>query len=122
MTLTQNCGTKKTFLLHRVIAITYIPNPDDLPQVNHKDGNKSNNNYLNLEWVTGQQNVTHSVEQGLVKRGNKRPNAMLTDDQVRELRQLRKDGKSYYDLGRQFNIAYQTAHKVCTRQTYTHVI
>lgn len=47
---------------HRIIAQTFIPNPDNLPVVNHKDGNKLNNEVSNLEWVTYSENSIHSVE------------------------------------------------------------
>lgn len=57
----------KTYKVHRLIAKTFIPNPLNLPQVNHKDGNKLNNNYLNLEWCTQQQNTQHAYDNGLAK-------------------------------------------------------
>lgn len=50
----------KTYTLHLLIADLFIPNPDNLPQVNHKDGNKENNKASNLERVTIQQNCLHS--------------------------------------------------------------
>lgn len=114
-------GKAKTYLVHRLVAEMHIPNPDKLPQVNHLDGNKSNNVYWNLEWCSCQHNVTHSVVTGLVKRGDNRPNAKLTDKQVIDMRSLRAQGASYYELGRLFGVAYQTAHKVCSNQTYTHI-
>lgn len=119
--LTRKDGQKQSYLVHRLVAKKFIPNPHNLPQVNHKDGDKDNNSVDNLEWVTGQQNVKHSVKTGLIKRGDDRPNAKLSAKAVKELRALREEGYNYYELGRMFNIAYQTAHKVCTRQTYTHI-
>ena len=50
-------GTRKYFLVHRLVAIVYIPNPFNHPCVNHKDGNRQNNNLNNLEWCTNMYNT-----------------------------------------------------------------
>ena len=52
-------GKKKMFYAHRLVAETYLDNPNKLPVVNHKDGNKLNNNINNLEWVTYSENTQH---------------------------------------------------------------
>ena len=54
-------GKKKTkkYRVNRLVALAFIPNPYDLPQVNHKDGNKENNSYTNLEWATNEINSKH---------------------------------------------------------------
>ena len=62
--LTHN-GHKKTFKIHRIVAQYFIPNPFNKPIVNHKDGNKINNNVFNLEWVTDWENVIHAKDYGL---------------------------------------------------------
>ena len=51
----------KRLSIHRLVALTYIPNPNNLPQVNHKDENKLNNNVNNLEWCTNQYNMTYGT-------------------------------------------------------------
>ena len=56
---------KTTFKVHREVAQAFIPNPNDLPQVNHKDGEKTNNRADNLEWVTNAQNQAHAIASGL---------------------------------------------------------
>lgn len=58
-------GKKKAALVHRLIATSFIPNPDNKPMVNHIDGNKLNNHVDNLEWVTCQENLKHARDTGL---------------------------------------------------------
>lgn len=58
-------GKPKTFKLHSLLAKAFIPNPLNKREVNHKDGNKLNNNLDNLEWVTHHENMIHSWNMGL---------------------------------------------------------
>lgn len=60
ITLYKN-GKKKTFLVHRLVAITFIDNPNNLPMVNHKDENKENNCVDNLEWCNARYNLTYGT-------------------------------------------------------------
>lgn len=68
MVLATKCHSEsKTFLIHRLVATAFVPNPNSYPQINHKDGNKTNNHYSNLEWVTQSQNQRHAYTIGLQK-------------------------------------------------------
>lgn len=54
-------GKKVSYEVHRLVAKTYIPNPENLPQVNHKDEDKTNNHVSNLEWVTCKENANYGT-------------------------------------------------------------
>lgn len=62
--LTSEKG-QRSFAVHRLVAMAFIKNPRQAPEVNHKDGNKLNNHVSNLEWVTHQENILHAISIGL---------------------------------------------------------
>ena len=61
---------RKTLLVHRILALVFIPNIDNKPCINHIDGNKLNNSLTNLEWVTYGENQKHAYRIGLITREN----------------------------------------------------
>lgn len=80
--------------VHRIVAKLFIPNPENKPQVNHIDGNKSNNIVSNLEWVTGSENCKHAWDNKLTK-GKHRPLVILD----------KRDGKIY-----RFDNTHEASH------------
>jgi hypothetical protein len=75
----------KVYLVHRLVAMAYIPNPDNLPMINHIDCNPLNNHVDNLEWCTARENTLHAIKHG---RHVAFKNRVLTDAQVRQIREL----------------------------------
>lgn len=66
VTLYDDNGNIKTMRVHKLVAEAFIENKDNLPQVNHKDGNKLNNVVSNLEWITNYDNMQHAIKNGLI--------------------------------------------------------
>jgi hypothetical protein len=83
-------GKRKTIPIHRIVGETYLPNPDNLPEIDHKDDNRFNNHYTNLEWVTGEENRDRARQSGISPH-------KLTDDDVRYIR------KNYQRYSKDFN-------------------
>lgn len=64
-------GKGKTHKIHRMVAEAFVPNVDGKPLINHKDGNKQNNHFENLEWCTYSENLKHAWDMGLTQ-GNRK--------------------------------------------------
>lgn len=88
----------KAHYVHRLVAQTFLPNPNNLPEVNHIDGNKQNNSVSNLEWVTRKDNVTHAVSTGLRTYENR-----LSEQEFLQLLYNVIAGESYLDLSKKVN-------------------
>lgn len=88
----RKCGMRYKARIHRLVAEAFIPNPDNLPEINHKDGNKQNNSVENLEWCTRSANMKHAYETGLetVKYGANHHRSKLTQEQADYIRKVYK--------------------------------
>ncbi len=100
-------GKYCTFMVHRIIAITFIPNPGNLRDVNHKNCDKTDNRVENLEWLSHYQNIRHGVKNGRIKFGENSPHAKLTNAQVREIRNRAiEGGETHAILAKEFGVSY----------------
>jgi len=114
----------KKFLVHRLIAQAFIPNPNNLREVNHKDGNRRNNVPENLEWVTSKQNKKHAWDNGMyTHKGECHYLSKLTEDKVRKIRQLISEGKmSYTNIGKMFDVTQGTVSSIKCGKIWNHVL
>jgi hypothetical protein len=93
----------KHLMVHRLVGIAFIKNPQNKPQINHIDSNKSNNIALNLEWCTASENQIHAIINGKVQLGEDRQNATISNEQARYIRTLNKNGLNCVEIGKKLN-------------------
>lgn len=115
-------GGVKTFKVHRLVAKAFIPNSLNLPQVNHLDGDKSNNNDWNLEWSTAKNNIIHSLVVLKKKRacGEK---CFLSKLKKIDVLQIRKkvNSTSRKKLATQYNVSTKTIGHIVNQKTWKHL-
>lgn len=116
-------GYKFTERVHRMVAETFIPNPEGKETVNHINSIRDDNIISNLEWSTQQENVQHSYDsESNSNKGDMHPRAILTEDIVREARTLRKQGMSVRNLAMIYGVKPDTMNAAITGKNWGHVV
>lgn len=97
----------KSYSVHRLVALAWIPNPENLPEVNHKDGDKTNNHRTNLEWVSRSQNKRHAFEVLGVQgpREFKSPRCVVSNEDVCIMKHRHDLGETYKQIARDYEIS-----------------
>jgi NUMOD4 motif/HNH endonuclease len=116
-------GHRNHVNIYRLVAEVFIPNPENKPFVNHIDGNRMNNRLDNLEWVTCSENFKHAIKHGLFipKRGEEHWISKLTEENVKQIRVLRKQGVTYTKMGEMFGVSKTVTRNACLGVTWRNV-
>ena len=118
-------GKVKNHLIHRLVAILFIENPNDLPQVNHIDGNKLNNCVDNLEWITSSNNHRHRIDVLGKGRGENNNSSKLTDIDILCIRKNYICGcveNGQRALAKRFNVKQSTINYIIHNKGWKHLL
>lgn len=116
-------GIAKSPRVHRMVAEAFIPNPDNKPEVNHINGDKTDNRVTNLEWVTSKENTQHALATGLQVSlaGTECQQSKLTEEDVRYIRSVFKPFDRAFGtraLAKKFNVHHSTISDVVNFVSY----
>lgn len=124
----DSSGKLKTFSIHRLVADAFLGTCPDGYAVNHIDGNKLNDHYSNLEYVTYSENMQHAWATGLRKplpmsqyapKGEEHYNAILTEEMVKEIWRIRKEtGYGCRRIAKMLNVTYGAVDSVLGGKTW----
>lgn len=118
-------GKPYYFTIHRLVALTFIPNLKNLDQVNHINAIKTDNRVENLEWCNNQQNITHSWENNLrganILKGEECNLSKLKEKEVLEIRELHKSGLTMYKIHKLKNVSFQTVSNIVKNKSWKHL-
>lgn len=117
--LQMNCY-KKTIRLNRLVAIHFIANPDNKPEVNHRNGDKSNNHKSNLQWVTKSENEIHAHKNGL-KPNHGKWNRLLDEKKVKKILNLYSLNKNKSDISRRLKVNRKTVSQIINGNSYKEI-
>lgn len=117
-------GTK-LILLHRIIAKTFLPNPQNKREVNHINGIKTDNRLSNLEWATRSENARHAYKTGLLKMdhfiGERNKTSKLKDFEVLEIKKSLALGENRSHLARKYKVGFHTINDIFKGVTWKHI-
>lgn len=108
---------RKDVYIHRLVALAFLENPQNKSEVNHKDGNKENNNVDNLEWVTSSENKKHAYRTGLrnieeLTEMARRPRYKRRVLTIEQARAIKRSPKSETQLAKEFDCCRTTIHRI----------
>lgn len=107
---------KKQMYVHKLVAEAFLEKEPQHQCVNHKDGNKMNNDVNNLEWCTYKHNINHAIDNGLMPKTN---SSCLTENDVLQIRSLHEHGWfKKKDIAKAYNITRGSVYNIISRKTW----
>lgn len=100
-------------MIHRLLALAFIPNPHNKPQVNHINGIKTDNRIENLEWCTVSENTQHAVRNGLIKTGDDNLRTIISEEVISKIRAMHAEKRmSAEKIGKLFNVSRAHTYRI----------
>jgi hypothetical protein len=117
-------GIKRDVKIHRLVALAFIPNPENKKEVNHKNGIKTDNRLCNLEWVTRLENARHAIDTGLQasRKGEGNIKSKLKDENIPEIRLLKSKGWNNCEIARKFGVTRTCIQSITLGKSWTHIL
>ncbi len=117
-------GKTQIFKIHRLVAECYLPNPNNLPLVEHKDDVKTNNNVSKLMWSTNNDNMKTAIKNNRIKKGQECYNSKLTNEQIEFIRKnyiARHPEFGTRAFGRKFNVSNSLISRIIKNKRWSHI-
>lgn len=118
-------GKQRHIGVHRLVATAFIPNPENKPQVNHKNGIKTDNRVENLEWATNKENIIHAYKNNLIKvsKGESHRLSKLKDKDIVDIkRKYFGEQKTIRSIACEYDVYRSTIGRVISNKTWKHLI
>lgn len=121
--LKNDDGQYQARTIHRMVGAGFLPNPEDLPQINHKNGVKTDNRVENLEWCDNSHNIKHSYRTGLKQPmvGEQNGYSKLTNMEVRRIKMALQTGISTRDISDVYKVSYNTVYDIKVGKCWNHI-
>jgi len=115
-------GIAKSYTIHRLVALAFIPNPENKPCVNHINGIKTDNRIENLQWCTYSENIKHADLHNLRSLvGERNSGSVLKEAQILDIRSKFLKGIRNKDLAKEYETTTKNISKIILRQTWCHI-